>query len=114
MSCLHVQVAPTTVKHIIKLFQLGCYNSNHFFRVDAGFVAQTADVIGGRLVPLSDEQEQEAQVQKLLSISVGALLLTPDACQVSLHSSCPVPLCIVHVQCLRRLCVIQCHCVCST
>lgn len=65
-----LQVAPTTVKHIVKLFQLGCYNSNHFFRVDAGFVAQTADVMGGRLVPLSDEQKQEAEVLRLLPSSL--------------------------------------------
>lgn len=60
-----VQVAPITVKHITKLFQLGCYNSNHFFRVHAGFVAQTADVVGGRLVPLAEQQQKEAQVPTL-------------------------------------------------
>lgn len=26
-------VAPKTVKHIFKLVRLGCYNTNHFFRV---------------------------------------------------------------------------------
>ena len=34
------EVAPVTVKHIIELGRLGAYNTNHFFRVDKGFVAQ--------------------------------------------------------------------------
>ncbi|KAL3932093.1 MAG: hypothetical protein SGPRY_000845 [Prymnesium sp.] len=34
--------APVTVKHILKLFHLGCYDTNHIFRVDKGFVAQLA------------------------------------------------------------------------
>ena len=38
----HLQVAPKTVEHIFKLCVLGGYQSNHFFRVDKGFVAQTA------------------------------------------------------------------------
>lgn len=33
-------VAPVTVAHIIELGRLGAYNTNHFFRVDKGFVAQ--------------------------------------------------------------------------
>lgn len=33
-------VAPVTVAHILELGRLGAYNSNHFFRVDVGFVAQ--------------------------------------------------------------------------
>ena len=36
--------APVTVKHISKLFQLGCYDTNHIFRVDKGFVAQVQSV----------------------------------------------------------------------
>ena len=35
---------------------MGGYNTNHFFRVDRGFVAQTADVPGGRIAPMSAEQ----------------------------------------------------------
>ncbi|XP_020169178.1 peptidyl-prolyl cis-trans isomerase CYP23 isoform X2 [Aegilops tauschii subsp. strangulata] len=53
-------VAPKTVEHIFKLVQLGCYNTNHFFRVDKGFVAQVADVMGGRKAPMNKEQEQQA------------------------------------------------------
>eukprot|EP00892_Ulva_mutabilis_P003844 jgi/Ulvmu1/1831/UM119_0050.1 len=64
-------VAPLTVKHIIKLFQLGCYNSNHFFRVHAGFVAQTSDVASGRMVHLSDEQKKEAEVKVPLEVVSG-------------------------------------------
>jgi hypothetical protein len=33
-------VAPVTVAHILELGRLGAYNTNHFFRVDKGFVAQ--------------------------------------------------------------------------
>uniref|UniRef100_M8BX68 Peptidyl-prolyl cis-trans isomerase n=1 Tax=Aegilops tauschii TaxID=37682 RepID=M8BX68_AEGTA len=54
-------VAPKTVEHIFKLVQLGCYNTNHFFRVDKGFVAQVADVMGGRKAPMNKEQEQQAE-----------------------------------------------------
>ncbi|KAF9625778.1 hypothetical protein IFM89_027103 [Coptis chinensis] len=54
-------VAPKTVDHIYKLVRMGCYNTNHFFRVDKGFVAQVADVIGGRQAPLNEEQREEAE-----------------------------------------------------
>jgi cyclophilin family peptidyl-prolyl cis-trans isomerase len=64
-----LQVAPKTASHIMKLFQLGCYNSNHFFRVDRGFVAQTADVVSGRLVPLSPIQQGEAAVTVPLEVT---------------------------------------------
>ncbi|XP_057949151.1 peptidyl-prolyl cis-trans isomerase CYP23 [Malania oleifera] len=54
-------VAPRTVEHIFKLVRLGCYNTNHFFRVDKGFVAQVADVVGGRTAPMNEEQRMEAE-----------------------------------------------------
>ncbi|XP_024021371.1 peptidyl-prolyl cis-trans isomerase CYP23 [Morus notabilis] len=54
-------VAPITVDHIFKLVRLGCYNTNHFFRVDKGFVAQVADVSGGRSAPMNEEQRKEAE-----------------------------------------------------
>uniref|UniRef100_A0A2P2KNX4 Peptidyl-prolyl cis-trans isomerase n=1 Tax=Rhizophora mucronata TaxID=61149 RepID=A0A2P2KNX4_RHIMU len=54
-------VAPKTVDHIFKLVRLGCYNTNHFFRVDKGFVAQVADVVGGRSAPMNEEQRREAK-----------------------------------------------------
>ncbi|XP_042488551.1 peptidyl-prolyl cis-trans isomerase CYP23 [Macadamia integrifolia] len=54
-------VAPKTVEHIFKLVRMGCYNTNHFFRVDKGFVAQVADVVGGRIAPLNKEQREEAE-----------------------------------------------------
>ncbi|KAL6513886.1 cytochrome P450 monooxygenase 23 [Orobanche hederae] len=53
-------VAPKTVEHIFKLVRLGCYNTNHFFRVDRGFVAQVADVAGGRTAPMNEVQKLEA------------------------------------------------------
>ncbi|GAB2297229.1 cytochrome P450 monooxygenase 23 [Dionaea muscipula] len=54
-------VAPKTVDHIFKLVRLGCFNTNHFFRVDRGFVAQVADVVGGRTAPMNHEQREEAE-----------------------------------------------------
>ncbi|KAI6676818.1 hypothetical protein NL676_037614 [Syzygium grande] len=54
-------VAPRTVDHIFKLVRLGGYNTNHFFRVDRGFVAQVADVTNGRSAPMNDEQRTEAE-----------------------------------------------------
>ncbi|KAA8529446.1 hypothetical protein F0562_033755 [Nyssa sinensis] len=54
-------VAPQTVDHIFKLVRMGCYNTNHFFRVDKGFVAQVADVVGGRTAPMNEEQREEAE-----------------------------------------------------
>ncbi|KAK8921906.1 hypothetical protein KSP39_PZI020233 [Platanthera zijinensis] len=55
------EIAPKTVDHIFKLVRLGCYNTNHFFRVDKGFVAQVADVSQGRSAPMNEEQKFEAQ-----------------------------------------------------
>ncbi|ESQ34334.1 hypothetical protein EUTSA_v10008695mg [Eutrema salsugineum] len=54
-------VAPKTVDHIFKLVRLGGYNTNHFFRVDKGFVAQVADVANGRSAPMNEEQRKEAE-----------------------------------------------------
>ncbi|KAJ0037761.1 hypothetical protein Pint_22705 [Pistacia integerrima] len=54
-------VAPQTVEHIYKLVRLGCYNTNHFFRIDKGFVAQVADVVGGRSAPMNEVQRLEAE-----------------------------------------------------
>lgn len=54
-------VAPKTVAHIMKLVHLGAYNTNHFFRVDRGFVAQVADVVGGREAPLNAVQRAEGE-----------------------------------------------------
>ncbi|KAG6426290.1 hypothetical protein SASPL_110512 [Salvia splendens] len=54
-------VAPKTVEHIFKLVRLGGYNTNHFFRVDKGFVAQVADVGGGRTAPMNEVQRLEAE-----------------------------------------------------
>ncbi|KAL5992142.1 cytochrome P450 monooxygenase 23 [Asimina triloba] len=56
-----LDVAPRTVDHIFRLVRLGCYNTNHFFRVDRGFVAQVADVVGGRSAPMNEEQRKEAE-----------------------------------------------------
>nr|CAB3490233.1 unnamed protein product [Digitaria exilis] len=54
-------VAPKTVEHIFKLVRLGCYNTNHIFRVDKGFVAQVAAVMGGRSAPMNEEQKRVAE-----------------------------------------------------
>ena len=53
--------APVTVAHIMKLFRLGCYDTNHIFRVDKGFVAQVQSVhTGSVLKELSDECASES------------------------------------------------------
>lgn len=52
-----LQVAPITVQHIFKLVTLGAYSGNHIFRVDKGFVAQVADVVGGRTYPMDALQQ---------------------------------------------------------
>jgi len=52
-------VAPVTVRHILHLFQLGCYTGDHFFRVDRGFVAQIQSVSAG---PSCDASEASKHV----------------------------------------------------
>jgi len=53
--------APVTVAHITKLFRLGCYDTNHIFRVDKGFVAQIQSVDSSAVQkPLSEECRLEA------------------------------------------------------
>lgn len=54
-------VAPVTTAHILDLFKRGAYDTNHFFRVDRGFVAQIADVVGGRRAPLDAYQRLTAR-----------------------------------------------------
>ncbi|CAL5188724.1 unnamed protein product [Lathyrus oleraceus] len=54
-------VAPKTVDHIFKLVRLGGYNTNHFFRVDKGFVAQVDDITNGRSAPMNEEQRRVAE-----------------------------------------------------
>ena len=49
-------VAVETTEHIRKAFRMGLYATNHFFRVDKGFVAQIADASSGRRVVMSDAQ----------------------------------------------------------
>lgn len=63
------EIAPITVAHILKLFQLGGYNTNHIFRVHEGFVLQVADVSFGRIVPLSAPLEEEEAKNVPLEIS---------------------------------------------
>lgn len=52
-------IAPITVPHILKLFQLGGYITNHIFRVHAGFVLQVASVSIGRIVPMNALMAEE-------------------------------------------------------
>ena len=54
--------APVTVAHIVKLFSMGCYDTNHVFRVDKGFVAQVQSVDASSVQkPLSAECKEEAK-----------------------------------------------------
>lgn len=63
------EVAPITVEHILKLFQLGAYNTNHIFRVDAGFVAQVSGVSNGRLAPMNTAMKKEEAKNVPLEVS---------------------------------------------
>lgn len=66
-----MQLAPQTVPHIVALIKTGAYNSNHFFRVDKGFVAQVADVRSGRMVPLTAQQATYAAATVPLEVTAG-------------------------------------------
>eukprot|EP00899_Mesostigma_viride_P028573 jgi/Mesvir1/8900/Mv02782-RA.1 len=57
------EVAPKTVEHMLMLFRLGAFNTNHIFRVDRGFVAQVADCLSGRTAPMDARQRKEASLQ---------------------------------------------------
>lgn len=61
-------VAPATVEHIMRLGDLGAYNTVDFFRVDVGFVAQVSDVRSSRLVPLDPVQQSEADLNVPLEV----------------------------------------------
>ncbi|KAG7667429.1 hypothetical protein Ndes2526B_g02027 [Nannochloris sp. 'desiccata'] len=61
-------VAPITVAHIIKLGDLGAYNSVDFFRVDSGFVAQVSEITNAREVPLDPIQKAEAEKRVPLEV----------------------------------------------
>jgi cyclophilin family peptidyl-prolyl cis-trans isomerase len=52
--------ARATAAHVLRLFELGLYDTNHFFRVDAGFVAQIADCASGRRAAMSATQRDAA------------------------------------------------------
>ena len=54
---LYPDVAPETTAHVLEAFELGLYTSNHFFRVDRGFVAQVAACSNGRRLKMNDEQK---------------------------------------------------------
>merc|ERR1712070_945956 len=55
------KAAPVTVAHIFKLFEMGCYDTNHIFRVDRGFVAQVQSVDPSSVqTTLSEECRKEA------------------------------------------------------
>jgi cyclophilin family peptidyl-prolyl cis-trans isomerase len=61
-------ISPKTVSLIRTAVEMGMYNTNHFFRVDKGFVAQTQDVVYGRLLPLNPDQK--AAVERVIPLEV--------------------------------------------
>lgn len=67
---VYPEVAPITARHILKLAKLGAYNSVHFFRVDKGFVAQTADVVYGRLEGVALDARQMEYGDKFVPLEV--------------------------------------------
>lgn len=64
----YYEEAPVSAHHIRRLGELGAYNTNHFFRVDKGFVAQTADVASGRTALMSKQQRDLADVTVPLEV----------------------------------------------
>lgn len=56
-------VARETTKHIRNLLKTGLYATNHFFRVDKGFVAQIADVSSGRRAAMNSAQRALAALR---------------------------------------------------
>ena len=79
------EIAPVTVRHIVKLFQLGCYKTNHFFRVDKGFVAQIQTVDGG--VRVREESCERTESQKNIPLEGSKVcvqyLQAPLTCTLS-------------------------------
>jgi cyclophilin family peptidyl-prolyl cis-trans isomerase len=92
MACVSaLQVAPVTVQHIFKLVALGAYTGNHIFRVDKGFVAQVADVVGGRNLAMDAQQQVsitspgsnlQAAIQQQQQEQEQQLLLAPSSSTV--------------------------------
>ena len=64
-------VAPRTAAHVLRLFELGLYTTDHFFRVDAGFVAQLADAGSGGRFPLDARQRAAAALRVPLEAGKG-------------------------------------------
>ena len=64
-------VAPKTVTHILRLFDLGAYNTDHFFRVDKGFVAQLADVKSEGSLRFALDARQLAEASKTVPLEAG-------------------------------------------
>ena len=60
---LYAAVAPATAAHVLRAFDLGLYVTNHFFRIDRGFVAQVADCANGRRATMNAEQRAHALVK---------------------------------------------------
>jgi cyclophilin family peptidyl-prolyl cis-trans isomerase len=52
---LYPDVAPATVGHFLELVQAGVYNSARFYRIEPGFVAQTA-LVEDRPTPMTPQQ----------------------------------------------------------
>eukprot|EP01061_Rhynchopus_euleeides_P023237 TRINITY_DN37899_c0_g1_i1.p1 TRINITY_DN37899_c0_g1~~TRINITY_DN37899_c0_g1_i1.p1 ORF type:complete len:291 (+),score=114.48 TRINITY_DN37899_c0_g1_i1:46-873(+) len=52
---------PLTAAHMLECFRMGLFDSNHVFRVDKGFVAQVADALGGRRLPMNATQTELAK-----------------------------------------------------
>jgi len=79
------RVAPVTAAHIFRLCALSGYTGNHFFRVDRGFVAQVADVSGGRNLTASPELAAEAARAVPLEVQHG-VAHTAGAVSMGRHS----------------------------
>ena len=55
------EATPYTAAHMLNCFKMGLFDSNNVFRVDKGFVAQVADALGGRRLPMNETQQALAK-----------------------------------------------------
>lgn len=89
---LYPDVAPRHVRQLLRLVQLGCYDSTHFRRVEPGFVLQLAEVYQ-RQKELTREQSAAirplpAEFSKILKHQRGTLSMAhrdnePDSAETS-------------------------------
>lgn len=61
---LYPEVAPNHVKQILKLMKMGVYDTNHFFRVEPGFIIQIGSAGDRSAGPLTAKQQSTIKTLK--------------------------------------------------